>query len=64
MYPLCRIEKEWSHILRREGAKPCRDELLERTVTSKDPEIGIREVVCNKIKYAWPKTGLYFEKCG
>jgi hypothetical protein len=44
---VCRNKKIW------------RDEPLEKTFSSMNPEIGIRKIACNKIKDMWSRTGLY-----
>jgi hypothetical protein len=59
---ICRNEKRWSHILRFEGARGRRGELVYKIFTSIDEEIGIRRMVANKIKRELAETELY--SCG
>jgi hypothetical protein len=38
-YPICRKDKVWSHILRCEGSRSCRYELVDKRFTRNDLEI-------------------------
>jgi hypothetical protein len=50
MRPVCSNEEGWCHILRGEGTRIWRDELVDKRFTSVDPETGIRRIVTNKNK--------------
>jgi hypothetical protein len=67
IYPICRKEEELSHILRCDGTKMCRKEILDKRFWNIDPEIGIRKIAGCKNKEMWQKLGLYLsryrEKC-
>jgi hypothetical protein len=57
--PICRKEEELSHILRCDGTKMWREEILDKRFWNIDPEIGIRKIVGSKNKEMWQKLGLY-----
>jgi hypothetical protein len=42
--PICRKEEELSHILRCDGTKMWREEILDKRFWNIDPEIGIRKI--------------------
>jgi hypothetical protein len=41
--PICRKEEELSHILRCDGTKTWREEILDKIFWNIDPEVGIRK---------------------
>jgi hypothetical protein len=57
--PLCNKEEGWSHVLRCDETKSCREDLVDKRFTSVDPEIGIRRVATSKDKDKLQKFGLY-----
>jgi hypothetical protein len=61
--PICRKEKELSHILRCDGTKTWREEILDERFWNVDPEIGIRKIAGCKNKEIWQKLGLYLSSC-
>jgi hypothetical protein len=56
---ICRKEEELSHVLRCDGAKMWREEILDKNFWIIDPEIGIRKIAGCKSKAMWQKLGLY-----
>jgi hypothetical protein len=52
----------WSHIFRCDETKIWRNNLVDKRVTSVDPEIGIRRVATNKDKNKFKKFGIYLNK--
>jgi hypothetical protein len=60
--PTFRKEEELSHILRCEGTKMWRKEILDKRFWNIDPEIGIRKIVRCKNKEMWQKLGLYLSR--
>jgi hypothetical protein len=65
--PICRNEEELSHILRCDGTKMWREEILNKRSRNIDPEIGINKIAINKIagcknKEMWQKLGLYLSR--
>jgi hypothetical protein len=50
MCPNCSKEEGWSHVLRCEGTRRWRDELVDERFTSINPEIGISRIVARKTK--------------
>jgi hypothetical protein len=61
--PICRKE-ELSHILRCDGTKMWREEILDKRFWNIDPEIGIRKIAGSKNKVIWQKLGLYLSGIG
>jgi hypothetical protein len=61
MDPVCRKVEGWSHIMRCEGTKNWRDELLDKKFTSVGLEIRIREFLIRP-KTCCKKTGFYLKK--
>jgi hypothetical protein len=59
--PICRKEEELSHILRCDGTKMWREEILDKRFWNIDPEIGIRTAGC-KNKEIRQKLGLYLSR--
>jgi hypothetical protein len=59
---MCRKKKELSHILRFDGMKMWREEILDKRFWNIDPEIGIRKIVGCKNKDTWQKLGLYLSR--
>jgi hypothetical protein len=58
--PICRKEEEMSHILRCDGTKMWREEILDKRFWNIDPEIRIRKIAQCKLKSTvWQKLGLY-----
>jgi hypothetical protein len=49
--PICRKEEESSHILRCDGTKMWREEILDKRFWNIDPEIGIRKIAGCKNRY-------------
>jgi hypothetical protein len=47
--PTCRKEEELSHILRCDGTKMWRAEILDKRFWNIDPEIGIRKIASKSI---------------
>jgi hypothetical protein len=55
--PICRKEEELSHILRCDGMKMWREEILDKRFWNIDPEIGIRKIAgCTKRDVAEIRT--------
>jgi hypothetical protein len=54
---MCSKEEGWSHIFRCDETKSWRNDLVDKRVTSVDPEIGIRRVATNKDKDKLQKLG-------
>jgi hypothetical protein len=57
--PIHRKEEELSHILRCDGTKMWREDILDKKFWNIDPEIGIRKIARCKNKDMWQKLGLY-----
>jgi hypothetical protein len=53
--PICRKEEELSHILRCDGTKMWREEILDKRFWNIDPETGIRKIAGRKNKEMWQK---------
>jgi hypothetical protein len=53
---MCSKEEGWRHIFKCEETRNWREELVDKSVTSIEPEIGIRRIVTNK---DYDKVGLY-----
>jgi hypothetical protein len=47
---MCSKEEDWGHVLRCEGTNIWRDEILDKKFRNVDTEIGIRRIVCARIK--------------
>jgi hypothetical protein len=45
---MCNKEEGWSHILRCEENRSCREELVDKRFTNIEPEIGMRNIATNK----------------
>jgi hypothetical protein len=60
--PICRKEEELSHILRCDGTKMWKEEILDKRFWNIDPEIGIRKIAGSKNKDIWQKLGLYLSR--
>jgi hypothetical protein len=60
-FPICRKE-ELSYILRCDGMKMWREEILDKRFWNIDPEIGIRKTEGCKNKEMWQKLGLYLSR--
>jgi hypothetical protein len=56
--PIRSKAEDWSHILRCEGAKIWRRQILDKRCRNIDPEIGIRRTVGCKNKEQWEKIGV------
>jgi hypothetical protein len=60
--PICREEEELSHILRCDGTKMWREEILDKRFWNIDPEIGIGKIAGCKNKEMWQELGLYLSR--
>jgi hypothetical protein len=60
--PICRKEKESSHILRCDGMKMGREEILDKRSWNINPEIGIRKIAGCKNTEIWQKSGRYLSR--
>jgi hypothetical protein len=60
--PICSKEEELSHILRCDGTKMWREEILDERFLNINPEIGIRKISGCKTKDMWQKLGLYLSR--
>jgi hypothetical protein len=59
--PICKKEG-LSHILRCDGTKMWREEILDKRFWNIDPEKGIRKIAGCKNKEIWQKLGLYLSR--
>jgi hypothetical protein len=59
MCPMCNKEEGWRHILRCDKTRSWREDLVDKTFTSIEPEIGIRRVAASKDNDKLQKFGLY-----
>jgi hypothetical protein len=57
--PICRKEEELNHILRCDGMKTWREEILDKRFWNINPEIGIRKIAECKNKELWQKLRLF-----
>jgi hypothetical protein len=57
------VKRNNGAILRCEGTRSWKDELVDKRFRSINPEIRIRRIVENKNKDKLQKTGLYLSKC-
>jgi hypothetical protein len=60
MCPMCSKEEGWSHILKCEGTRSWREELVEERFTSIALETGVGKIVASKKELA--EIGLYLSK--
>jgi hypothetical protein len=60
--PICRTKEELSHILRCDGMKTWREEILNKRFWNIDPETEIRMIAGCKSKEMWQKLGLYLSR--
>jgi hypothetical protein len=60
--PICKKEEELSHVLRCDGTKMWREEILDNRFWDIDPEIGIRMIAECKNKEVWQKLGIYLSR--
>jgi hypothetical protein len=62
MCPVCNKEEGWSHILRCEGTRSWREELVDKRFINIEPEIGMRRIATIKDNDKLQKVGLYLSK--
>jgi hypothetical protein len=62
IFPICRKEEVLSHILKCDGMKMWREEILVKRFWNINPETGIRKIAGCKKKEMWQKSGLYLSR--
>jgi hypothetical protein len=56
IWPICGKEGDWSHILRSNGTRNSRHQILDKRFRNMDSEMGIRWILRCKNKDKWQKT--------